>query len=172
MSFNLLNPQPHGLGDIVQNVSPGNLGQPYTNNSGATISKGYIAAINMTDTTATLTNLISCGANANAQQWPLVVALADVASGANSTAFAPMGRVSAFVASGVTKGSLVSPGTTSATGGNLMIAYVTTGTMSCGRLLSGTPDGATTLVDVAFQGNGDKRWGSGIEGAGTGLTPG
>lgn len=166
MSFNLLNPQPR-LADVLQNVSVGSPGQPFTNNSGATISKGNVAAINMTSTTDTLTSLISCGANATAQYWPLVVATADVANGATSASFAPCGRVQAVVATGVTKGGLVAPGTTNATGGNILIAYVTTATMSCGRLIAGTPDSAA-LMDTVFHGQDDKRWGSGYTGTAIG----
>lgn len=155
MSFNLLNPVPR-LGDPYQTITPGGEGLPFYNNTGGTISRGQIAAIDVRATTSHFQNLISTGANASAAKYDLVVALADVASGNSSTRFAPLGEVPALASSGVAKGDLLMPGTANSTGGNVLIAASTVSgsPTPCAIWASNSTSNASDPDTVIFKGTG------------------
>ncbi len=126
-------------------------GQRFINNSGATISQGQVAAIDIGETrSAYIAKTVISTGSAN-QQYPICIADADVASAAEGLFFTE-GKIPCQVATSVTAvGTIVCPGTANATGGNQLIASGTTNRNSCGWILNGTGQG-TTLVDAIIIG--------------------
>lgn len=153
MAFNLINPVAR-LGEPFQQVTPSGNGLLFVNRSGATISRGQIAAINLASTNSGFADLISTGANATAGKWPLVLALADVGDGVASDKFHPMvGGCNAIITNAIVKGAMLMPGTTSATGGNILIAASTaSGAFPVVAFAAATGDGATPTAVVGTRG--------------------
>lgn len=149
--FALINPVPK-FGDPFQEARIAGL--KFYNNTGGTISRGQVAAIDMASTTGNFQNLISTGANATSAKWPLVIALADVAGSITSAAFSPMGLVPALATSTTAKGAMLQPGTANSTGGNILIAASTASGQPapCGFWASNSTSDGTTPDLVVFSG--------------------
>lgn len=150
MSHHLVNPFPR-LGDPFQLAGAGNAGMPFTNRTGATISKGQVAAIDLYSSNSGFADL--CPVSASSQKFPLVLALADVTSGTTSNDFLPQGVSGALILTGITKGKkLGCDYTTNSTGGTSLIAFVDNASMQSVGLTYESSNGTGTLTMIAFDG--------------------
>lgn len=125
------------------------------NNTGAAVTKGQGAVVDITNTDGTTTKIV-CATTANAY-YPACIAASDIASSASGYWFVGPGKISALLDSTVTStATSLGVGTANSTGGNVLIASNTTNRNSCAMTMSETYQSTTTLSPVLF--DGSKPW--------------